>query len=180
MKRCILRVIVIFLGCALTSCTIDLSKKKPYREAIGKQFVLQQDFYIYYFNDYGEHSYLSSPCKLCLGTTHTLAGTFSYGLSERVDEKYIGSKNFWVTLEGVLHKGTVVTLKRVLEQRTFENTYFYYIISPNQGPFAGQEIDPYDITHMFSNPPYSKTWSDPPIFESNAALPLPSDGIWWK
>ena len=153
MKRCILRVILIFLGCALASCTIDLSKKKPYLQSIGKQFVLQQDFYIYYFNDYGKHSYLSFPCKLRLGTTHSL-GNFAYGLSERVDEKHVGSKNNHVTLEGVLHKGSVVTLKRVVEQRTFENTYFFYIISPNQGPFAGQEINPSDITHMFSNPSY--------------------------
>jgi hypothetical protein len=149
-------------------------------QAVGKHFVLQHDFYIYYFNDYGKYAYLSFPCKLRLGTTHTLAGDFGYGLAQRVDQKYVGSKNFWVTLEGFLPKGSVVTITRVVEHKTVDGHYFFYIISPDQGSFRGKDINPSDIVQIFRNPPYTKTWSDPPIFKPSEALPLASDGIWWK
>ena len=176
----ILRLLLLLVLGSLASCTVNLSRRQPYMQAVGKHFILQHDFYIYYFNDYGKYAYLSFPCKLCLGTTHTLAGDFGYGLSKIVDQKYVGSKNFWVTLEGFLPKGSVVTITRVVEHKTLDGHYFFYIISPDQGPFRGHDINPSDIMHIFRNPPYTQYWSDPPIFEAQAALPLPSDGIWWK
>ena len=142
--------------------------------------MLQHDFYIYFFNDYGEYSYLSFPCKLRLGTPDTLAGTFAYGLSTSVEEQSVGSKNDWVTLKGFLPQGTVLTIKRIVKERTWDGDYFFYIVSPTRGPFADQDINPSDIVALLSNPPYRRTWSDPPIFKANEALPLASDGIWWK
>ena len=174
-----IKIYLVLLLVLLTSCTVNLSKRDPYYQAIGRSFVLQHDFYIYYFNDHGKYSYISFPCKLRLGTTSHL-GNFAYGLSKSVEEKYVGSKNDWVTLEGFLPKGTVVTIKRIVKERDLDGNFFFYIVSPAQGPFVGQDINPSDIVALFNNPPYSRTWSDPPIFKADAALPLPSDGIWWK
>ena len=163
----------------LASCTIDLNRQEPYFRAIGKQFVLQQDLYIYYFNDYNKYPYLVPlPCKLYLGTTAGF-GSLSYDLPEKVEEKYIGSKNSYFTLLGILSKGTVMSVKRIVEHKTLDNSYTLYIVSPNQGSFENQEIDSFGICD-FSNPPFTKTWSDPPIFKAEYALPLPSDGVWWK
>ena len=164
----------------LIGCTTDLSKRTPYLEALGKEFVLQQDLYIYYCNDYDEHSWLSFPSKLRLGITTNLPATFDYDLPRTVEEKYIGAKNSYVTLQGILWKGTTVTIKRIIKRKAVDNVYYFYLISPTQGDFAGQEINPSDLINIFENPPYSKTWSDPPIFDPKYALPLPADGIWWK
>lgn len=172
--------LAIAIAVLLIGCTKNLSRRAPYREAIGKQFVLQQDLYVYYCNDYEEGSWLSFPCKLRLGTTTNLPATFDNGLPRTVKEKYIGTKNSYITLAGILRKGTTFTIKRIIKQKTVDNVYYFYLIAPTQGPFAGQEIEPSDFVAIFENPPYTKTWSDPPIFDPRYALPLPSDGVWWK
>lgn len=164
----------------LVSCMQDLSKKEPYVKAIGKHFVLQKDLYLYQFNDAGKHPYLSPwPCKLCIGYV-TPKDTIFYDLPSSVEEKYIGAQNSHVTLKGILWKGSTFTIKRIVEQKSFDNAYYLYLISPDQGPFVGEEIEPSDIEEIVTNPPYVPTWSDPPIFDPKAALPLPSDGVWWK
>ena len=164
----------------MVACMKNLNKKEPYAKTIGRHFVLQKDMYLYQFNDADGHPWLCPhPCKLCVGHV-TPEDTFFYNLPEAVEERYIGAKNSYVTLKGILWKGSTFIIKRIVEQKTLDDYYYFYLISPDQGPFANQEIDPSDFVNIFENPPYNKNWSDPPIFDPRYALPLPSDGIWWK
>ncbi len=167
------------LALLLVSCTKNLSQREPYLQAIGKQFVLQQDVYIYYFNDYDKYHWLSFPCKLRIGQI-TPKDSFFYNLPSTVEEKHIGTKNSEVTLKGILWKGSTFTIKRIVRQKTVDNCYYFYLILPNQGFFKDQEINPSDFVNIFENPPYTPHWSDPPIFDPKYALPLPADGVWWK
>ena len=170
--------LLIVASTILISCTQDLSKEEPYVKAIGKHFVIQKDMYLYQFNDADDHLWLCPhPCKLRVGN---IRGTFFYDLPSTVEEKYIGTQNSHVMLKGILWKGSTFTIKRIVEQKSLDDYSYFYLISPDQGSFANQEIEPSDIIKIITNPPYSKTWSDPPIIDPKAALPLPSDGIWWK
>lgn len=174
-KRIFLLIVASML---LISCAQDLSREEPYIKAIGKHFVLQKDLYVYQFNDADDHPWLCPwPCKLRIGN---IRGTFFYDLPATVEEKYIGAQNSNVALKGILWKGTTFSIKRIVVQKTIDSDYCLYLISPDQGPFATQEINPSDIVEIVTNPPYTKTWSDPPIFKEKYALPLPSDGVWWK
>ena len=175
-KRIFLSVMASIL---LVSCTQDLSKKDPYISAIGKHFALQEDLYLYQFHDSFSDSWPPDPCKLRIGHVTPKDDLF-FGLSENIEEKYIGTKNLYVTLKGILWKGSTFTIKRIVEQKSLNDEYCFYLISPEQGPFAGQEIESSDIVEIVTNPPFTKTWSDPPIFKEKYALPLPSDGVWWK
>jgi len=163
----------------LVSCTQDVSREEPFVKAIGKHFFLQQDMYLYQFHESRSKSWPALPCKLRIGDINPKSWFF-YDLPSTVEEKYIGAQNSYVTLKGILWKGTTFTIKRVVIQKSLDFECSYYLISPDQGSFMNQEINPYDIMEMLSNPPESDTWSDPPIFDPKVALPLPSDGIWWK
>jgi len=157
----------------LVGCThvTDLSRQEPYIQAIGKQFVLRQDMYIYQFNDPGS--------SLRIGDIRSTNNPPN--IPDVIDERYIGTEGAYITLRGVARKGEIFTVKSVIKKQTFEDvTYKYYISLNNNSTIPPTEqIDTYDISN-FNNPPDTKTWSDPPIFQANAALPLSSDVIWWK
>jgi len=59
----------------LVSCTQDVSREAPFVKAIGKQFFLQQDLYVYQANESHYDSWPSSPCKLYIGN---IRGTIFY------------------------------------------------------------------------------------------------------
>ena len=68
-----------FISILLILCSCDkytnLNSKSPYKEAIGKEFLLQNDYYIYKVH----------------GATHTYIGTF-YALPKLIKYQYIGLK----------------------------------------------------------------------------------------
>jgi hypothetical protein len=150
----------------------DLSSQEPYSQAIGRRFVLQQNMYVYEFNDLGRPFRIGNriPNPACIG------------IPEMIDERYIGTQGRYVTLRAVARRGSILTIKSVIKKETFENmTCKYYIsLDHNSTIPATEQIDTYDITNIYHNPPDTKSWFDPPIFQATAALPLASDPVWWK
>ncbi len=152
--------LVCFVGCEKR---IDLSLQEPYRQAVGKSFVLQRDYYIFQFSD--------SP-NLFIGRISELP--------EEVSSSYIGNKFSGMTIVGIAKKGEIFQIKKIVEKETIETSdkNYYSLLLP--------ENILVDVSFLaigaffFHNPPFTKTWSDPPIFDPKAALPLPADGIWWK
>lgn len=174
MNRTFKVVIMIFSFIGLISCTqtTNISDQEPYKTAIGKHFILQKDMYVYQFND--------PESSLRIGLVTDMSNP-SIGIPNIIDKKYIGIKGAYITIKGVAEKGEICTIKNIIKKQTFENSTCKYYISLNNNIISSiQEIDTYDIVNISHNPPDTKTWSDPPIFKADAALPLPSDGIWWK
>jgi len=157
--------LIIFFLILLVGCEkkIDLSSTEPYAKAIGKSFVLQQDYYIFRFNDSNE---------LIVGN--------QFGFPKEVSQKYIGCKFREATLIGIAKKSSIIKIKNIVEENvTLAGTFDYFYVSL-QGSTEFNKLDAFDLVNIINNPPITKTWSDPPIFDPKAALPLPSDGIWWK
>jgi len=151
---------VFFIGCQERT---DLSVKRPYAHVIGKQFVLQRDYYIFKVD----------------GATHPYIGEYFY-LPKFIDEKYIGSKNGDAYILGIAKKGTVIKIKKFIEEYiTLAGTFDYLYVSIDGYSDFG-DVNANSLSNSLNNPPTTKTWSDPPIFDPKAALPLTSDGIWWK
>ncbi|MCX6958002.1 MAG: hypothetical protein NT164_05660 [Verrucomicrobiae bacterium] len=150
-----------FIGCEKK---IDLSSQEPYLQAIGKSFVLQQDYYVYTIR----------------GSTHTYLGE-DFWLPKQIDSKYIGFDNSEVKILGIAKKGVAIKIKKILLEENIESSYDYYFVSLDNDFLSRYgDLDVSGFLNSFHNPPTTKTWSDPPIFDPKVALPLPSDGIWWK
>jgi len=100
-------------------------------------------------------------------------------LPKEISSTNIGNKFSEMTIVGIVKKGEVFQIKKIVEKITIESSYDYYY-----GLFLDKnlllETSFLTTERLFHNPPFTKTWSDPPIFDPKAALPLPSDGIWWK
>ncbi len=150
-----------------SSChrTVDLSHQEPYSEAIGKKFVLQQDLYIYTFRK----------------STHLYLGN-AFGLPNKVDQKYIKTKYSDGFIIGIAQVGQTIEIDQFLEEyaplASSSNYCFIKLIDKNVINFG--QLDATDLVNIKDNPPYTKTWGDPPIFNPKYALPLPSEGVWWK
>lgn len=166
-KKCYFRLLFfIFLSVWLTACNqyTDLSTEQPYAEAIGKNFVLQQDYYIFKFTDNNE---------VVIGKANQLP--------KLISQKYIGFKSGNLTIVGIAKSGQLFLIEKIIEKKTLEDYYYnYYILLSSLNSSQIYEINASLLCNALHNPPFTKTWSDPPIFDPKAALPLPSDGIWWK
>ena len=167
----------------VSSCVEDLSHQSPYSRAIGKSFILQQDLYIY--------SSLGSS-GLVIGTPLGLL-PYEQGLPPKVDSKHIGFKNNEFVIKGVVVKKSKITLKKIVINWSIEDSSPAYIFSIDSNlNNKGSSISAsYQLLQLQKNPPFTTIWrnknappvpiwSDPPIFKAEYALPLPSDGIWWK
>ena len=161
-ELCLLLSLLFFLA-SCNTCT-NLNNKEPYIEAIGKKFVLQQDYYIFKFIDRND---------LILGKVAQLPND--------IDSKYIGSKFSNLKIIGIVKLGQLFQIEEIIRKQTIEDSYYnYYIVLQSLDHAYSYKVNASLLCNTMENPPFKKTWSDPPIFESNAALPLPSDGIWWK
>jgi len=172
-KRRFFYVLFILISCAITGCTSvkDVSNEMPYVQAVGKTFVLEKDMYIFQYNGYPSFN-----LGRLINEDHVVNG-----IPIEVNEKYIGLKCLQVTIKGVVRKGDVIILSSVKEERSFNDVFYgYYVIIKNQPHFANQELRVASMLNILKNPPVSQKWSDPPIFKAEYALPLPSDGVWWK
>lgn len=151
---------ILFIGCTRR---IDLSSQQPYFQAIGRSFVLQQDYYIFRFNDSNELVIGSQP-----------------EFPKQISSKYIDCKFHGATIVGIAKKNSIIKIEKIVEENvTLAGTFDYFYVSL-QGSTEFKKLDAFDLVSIINNPPTTKTWSDPPIFDPKAALPLPSDGIWWK
>jgi hypothetical protein len=149
----------VFIGCEKK---IDLSSKEPYIQSIGKFFVLQQDYYTFRFNDSDD---------LFIGKISEIP--------DEVNPRFIGLRFHEGIIIGIIKKGDLFQIKKIMKKNTIEDSYYdYYISISSQNTLINSSF--LAISVSFHNPPFTKTWSDPPIFDPKAALPLPSDGIWWK
>lgn len=159
--------LLVFLSACLIACDkyTNISVEQPYAEAIGKYFVLQRDYYLYQVH----------------GATHTYIGCF-YALPKIVDQRYIGLKNNEVSIIGLAKAGQLIQLSKFFEETAVlaGSFNFLYVSLINGSNSNFHELDATGLMNMGKTPPFTKTWSDPPIFKADAALPLPSDGIWWK
>ena len=156
----------------VSSCVKDLSHQSPYSMAIGKSFILQQDLYIYNNIGYSD---------LNIGLPRIIP--------QEVDEKYIGYKDNQIIIKGVALKNSTVKISNIISEVTGQGDYVSYIALIN-GNTPNVTIA-MEILNFQKNPPITlegrnkdappvPIWSDPPIFKAEYALPLPSDGIWWK
>ncbi|MDR1192540.1 MAG: hypothetical protein LBK60_12895 [Verrucomicrobiales bacterium] len=158
----------------LSGCNFyrDLSNKEPYKQVIGKSFVLQQDCYANIYKQLGESN------DICL----TPLGVLTHWKLDSVNEKYIGREDFYQKIVGVVKTGQVLRITRVRELISFErNSIIYYAKIVNSEPNQANliELDMTFVTQLQDKIPWEK-FSDPPIFRSKYALPLESDGVWWK
>lgn len=155
-----------------SSCVKDLSHQSPYSKAIGKNFILQQDMYIYNNIGYAD---------LNIG--------FPRIIPQEVDKKYIGYKDNQIIIKGVASKNSTIKITNIISEMTGQGNHVSYLAIVN-GSTSNVIIDT-GIMNILNNPPISilpnskdatpvPIWSDPPIFKAEYALPLPSDGIWWK
>ena len=167
---------LVFLGVLVLLCfscteTKDLSEKFPYNRSIGEKFILKEDLYI--FCDYDSS-------QLSIAGPH--AGII--GLPPLVNEKYFeddyfGKKNRYLKIKGIAKKGSVFTIKQVIEESSFEDSMIEFVIQFESSSVT-KEIFHTDSIVNLKYYPFDKTFGDPPIFKSDLVEPLPSDGVWWK
>jgi hypothetical protein len=157
--------------CCGCSSTKDISKEPPYNQCIGKKFILKEDMYIFKFND-------SSQCSIA-GAQSGIIGLPRYVDKKYLDDDYFGRNNRYLSIQGIIEKESTFTLVKVINKKTFESSYVRFLIAFNKMPIAKNGVITTSILNL-DNPPFTKFWSDPPIFDAKYALPLPSDGIWWK
>ena len=158
--------LLLFLSACLVACDkyTDLSIEQPYAEAIRKYFILQQDYYIFKFSDEND---------LVIGKAAQLP--------KDIDSRYIGSNFSNIKIIGIAKSGQLFQIEKITKKKTIEDTYYTYSISLHSlNNNYLYKINASLLCNSMKNPPFTKTWSDPPIFNPKAALPLPSDGIWWK
>lgn len=160
-KICLFLLLII-CGAACNKTT-NLNNQLPYNMAVEKSFVLQRDYYIFRARN------ITSPY---IGE--------DFWLPKQIDSKYIDFENGEVKILGVAKKGAILRIKKFVEEyRTLAGTFDYLYVAIEGFPGLGN-VNADSLTNSLHNPPTTKTWSDPPIFDPKAALPLPSDGIWWK
>ncbi|MEI6417001.1 MAG: hypothetical protein WCO92_04700 [Verrucomicrobiota bacterium] len=112
---------------------------------------------------------------------YSIAGANSgiSGLSRLVEPQYVGKHRESLVIKAIAKKGDIFTIIKVIDKTTFESSYTRFLISFDNLPFTKRGIITTEILNL-DNPPDKPHWSDPPIFDPKAALPLPSDGVWWK
>jgi hypothetical protein len=159
--------LLILLPLCLAACSkyTDLNNKKPYVEAVGKKFVLQQDYYIFRIHS-GVHLYIGD----------------YFALPRQVEQKNIGFKNNDINILGIAKAGQIIQIDKFFEKTaTISGSFNFLYVSLLVGSSSKcHELDATGLMNMMKNPPFTTTWSDPPIFDAKYALPLPSDGVWWK
>jgi hypothetical protein len=166
MKRfpCIPLLIFNLIICSSCSRVVDLSQDEFYKKAIGKSFVLNKDYYLYQWDK---------------GIPYI--GKFDYF---PVDEARIGKGHFReARIIGVVRKGQVVQISKVINSRSFEDSIIKYLVILSKPTASQQHYSEMDVTFLMNLDdilPSKRQWRDPPIFKSEAATPLESDGIWWK
>jgi hypothetical protein len=161
-------VFCIVLLLLVISCTKtkDLSRQSPYNQGIGKKFVLNEDAYVFKFDDTSQYS---------------IAGPNSGipGLSRIVDSKLIGKHRDNLIIKGVAKRGDVFTIIKVIEELSFEDSMIEFVIQFESSSITKEIFDTGSILN-WKNYPFDKTLGDPPIFKSELVEPLRSDGTWWK
>lgn len=160
-KNCLIISLILLI---FTSCnkSENLNKKYPYNQLVNKTFALQKDFYIYKVEE----------------LNHIYIGEF-FALPQQVDKKYIGFEDSYIKILGIAKAGQLIQVKKIIEEYAFlAGTFDYFYVDLIDSDF--HELDANGLVNIFNNPPFTKTWSDPPIFKPEVALPLASDGVWWK
>ena len=163
----------ILLMTSLAACqptARDLSSSSPYNRAVGKRFVLQKDLYVIKFLD-------GSGFMLGLAKSFP-AGS---GVPDDVNLNYIGFKKHNIEIVGVAQRGDVIEIERVTQTG---NSYFlavdYYITLILGRNNLKESVSTFPLLNLDNNPPKATTLATPPIFKADMALPLESDGEWWK
>jgi len=168
---CFAFMLAFFSACQLRHGVEDVSNQDPYRTSVGQKFVLQRDLYIYKFND---------SAALRLGTAGDMP-PYSIGVPQDVSSEHTGLKTDYLTILGVAEKGQTFTIKKVEYKKDY---YFpsisYIVVLDNNLLFREKELATLQLVNLKNNPPQTKGFSTPPIFQPDMALPLASDGEWWK
>ena len=167
----IAHVIVVLGLCGGCSSTKNISKEFPYNQCIGKQFILKEDMYIFQDHDSSEYS-IAGPNSGITGLPPLVNKNYLTNL-------YYTKNNTYLFIDGIIQKGSVFSIIKVNYVKTFELSYVDFLISFSNNSVVTHELLSGDICNL-DNPPFTKTWSDPPIFKANLVEPLPSDGVWWK
>ena len=162
-------VVMIFPTCQPT--LKNVSNQAPYLEAIDKKFLLQRDLYIYQMN-------VNRTLEIGPGTDMS---QYSIGVPDEVAEKHIGLRTRHLTIKGIARTGQIITIKKIFYKPDYYFPYaMYYVVLEGHSQFSGQKIDAGEILNSEGNPPKTERWSTPPVFKKDMALPLASDGLWWR
>lgn len=146
----------------------DVSNQAPFRDAIGQKFVVQTDLYIYKLYD---------SSVLELGPASDL-GPYSIGVPRKVDDKYIGLKAEYLSLEGVVKRGQIFTIEKVLYRDDgFSSSISYRIALDGLPSLSKKQIATMQLIEPGGNLPSARNGYSPPIFKSEFVLPLESDGL---
>ncbi len=169
----IVRSIILSLALLCSGCSItkNISNQPPYNHCIGKKFILKEDMYVFKFHD--------SPDYFIAPEHSGITGLPPYVDKKYLENDYFGKHNYYLTILGIVPKGSIFNIIRVVRRTTFELSYVMYLIAFDNLPSIKNGIITTEILN-FDNPPDALYWSDPPIFEAKFAEPLPSDGVWWK
>lgn len=151
---------------------IDISDQMPFKAAIGKKFIVKQDLYIYT---------LKGGLVCQIGMKKNLSSGRSIGFPKVVDKKYIGLDTKKLVIKGIIEKGQVFTIKRVVKVRGFEYSYISFRVIVNKDPiFSKKECAADFIISIEDRQLNTMLFSEPPIFAPDIAEPDPKDGVWWK
>ncbi len=169
----IARLIILSLALACSGCSItkNISNQPPYNQCIGKKFILKEDMYIFKFHGSFQGA-IARP-------NNGMMGLPRYVNKKYLEDDHFGKNNHYLTILGIVPKGSIFTIITVINRRTFEGAYVDFLIDFDDFPITKKGLLSIDICNL-KNPPYTPHWSDPPIFEAKFAEPLPSDGVWWK
>ena len=167
-----LLLLIVLCSAALSGCWArDVGAEKPYSTAVGKSFVLQKDLYIFKFQS--EESILIGEPQIN-----------NRNMPNEVSNKYIGQSYYYapgkIIILGTASRGGVIKITKAIENPPDMGGVSYVIKVEKNRIGYNFDINADGIQNYAHNPPVTPTWSDPPIFKAEYALPVPSDGIWWK
>jgi hypothetical protein len=166
---------------AMSGCTKieNVSNRFPMKQAIGKKFITQQELVLFELDEFGksitgDRVYLGIPGK-CPGL---------YDISITNIKQYVGRKINGTSVIGVVKKGSIITISKIMQRTAIEDSfvnYSAYIYSlPEYTDYSCDITLSMDSRSIIHSPPYTKTWAEPPLFSPDVALPVQSDGTWWK
>jgi hypothetical protein len=163
-------------GCSKTK---NLSNQLPMKQAIGKKFITQQDLVLFEQDAFGKSI---TGDRVYLGIAGKSPSLFH--ISGTNAEQYIGRKIDGTSVIGVVKKGSIITISKIMQRATIETSsvsYSAYIFSiPEYTNYSCDITCSMDSKSIENSPPYKNTWAEPPLFSPDVALPLLSEGIWWQ
>ena len=174
-------IFILAINVTISGCTKieNKSSKFPIKQAIGKKFITQQDLVLFEQDVFGKSI---TGDRVYLGIAGKTPGIYHISITN-IDQ-YIGRKINGTSVIGVVKKSSIITISKIILRTSIETSsvsYSAYILSlPKYNDYSCDITGSMDTTSIENSPPYKNSWAEPPLFSPDVALPLQSDGAWWK